>query len=293
MDPGERGVRVLVTGASGFVAQHLVPALAEEHEVVALSHDAARVAGRNEVETVIVDLRDPDAAFPEVDGVVHLAQANVPFPDGARDLFAVNTAATVALLDHARRTGASHFVFASSASVYGFGERPWTEDDTPTATDFYSATKLAAERFIGAHSGFFSTTIMRLVAPYGPGQRNRMIPRLIDSVREGRAITLNEGGRPRMNPVYVADVVRVVSAALATEGSQIVNVAGPDAASIRDIGELIGGVLGREPEFQTGTGRAPGDIVCANDRMRATFELGSLTSLRDGIARASEVAAEA
>jgi UDP-glucose 4-epimerase len=286
-------MRVLVTGASGFVAQHLVPALANEHQVIALTHDAERVPAGEGFETVVVDLRDPSASFPDVDSIVHLAQANVPFPDGARDLFAVNTAATVALLDHARRSGASHFVFASSASVYGFGDRPWTEDDVPAATDFYSATKLAAERFVQAHSSFFSTTIMRLVAPYGPGQRNRMIPRLIDSVREGRPITLNEGGRPRMNPVFVDDVVALVSASLGTEGHHLVNVSGPDAVSIRELGETIGDVVGVEPQFEQGTGAAPGDIVCANDRMLQTFDLPPLTSLRDGLAQAADVPAGA
>lgn len=286
-------MRVLVTGASGFVAQHLVPALAPDHEVVALTHDPDRVPPGDGFGTVVADLRDADIDLPGADAIVHLAQANVPFPDGARDLFAVNTAATVALLDHARRCGASHFVFASSASVYGFGERPWSEDDVPAATDFYSATKLAAERFVTAHEAFFSTTIMRLVAPYGPGQRNRMIPRLIDSVREGRAITLNEGGRPRMNPVYVDDVVRVVSAALAGDGNHLVNVAGPDAVSIRELGQTIGDVLGREPRFETGSGRAPGDIVCSNAGMLATFDLEPLTTLRDGLARAAEVPAGA
>lgn len=287
-------MKVLLTGASGFVAQHLVPALAEEHDVVALTHDGTRVPARGEFETLVVDLRRvEDAELPAVDAIVHLAQANVPFPDGARDLFAVNTASTVALLEHARASGASHFVYASSASVYGFGERPWTEDDVPASTDFYSATKLAAERFVGAHAQFFGTTIMRLVAPFGPGQRNRMIPRLIDSVREGRAITLNEGGRPRMNPIFVDDVVALVAAAIETDGHHLVNVSGPDAVSIRELGETIGDVLGREPVFESGTGTAPGDIVCANDRLLETFDLGPLTPLREGIARAAEVAAGA
>jgi nucleoside-diphosphate-sugar epimerase len=130
-------MKVLVTGSTGFVASHLLPALATQHEVYALGHDAARIPSLEGVEPLVVDLRSArDASLPDVDAVVHLAQANVPFPDGALDLHAVNTASTVALLDHARRCGASRFVFASSASVYGFGDRPWTEDDAPAATDF-------------------------------------------------------------------------------------------------------------------------------------------------------------
>jgi UDP-glucose 4-epimerase len=198
----------------------------------------------------------------------------------------VNTASTVTLLKHAHRTGTRRFVLASSASVYGLGDRPWSEDDNPAAPDFYSATKLAAERFVGAYRGHFGTTVMRLVAPYGPGQRNRMIPRLIASVKDGKPIVLNAGDRPRMNPIYVDDVTRVVEAALASEGHQLLNVAGDDVASIRELAETIGRVLGVEPEFDAG-GSQTGDVVADNRRMHEAFALGELVPLEEGIARAA------
>jgi nucleoside-diphosphate-sugar epimerase len=282
-------VKILVTGATGFVAGHLVPVLARSHEVIALGHDPARIAATDGVEPLVMDLRRVTASsLPEVDAIVHLAQANVSFPDGARDLHAVNTGATVALLDHARRSGASHFVFASSASIYGLGDRPWTEADSPLAPDFYSATKLAAERFIAEYEPYFASTVMRLVAPFGPGQRNRMIPRIIESVGAGRAITLNPGGRPRMNPIYISDLVRVLESALTTSGSHVVNVAGDDTVSIREIAESAGRAIGIEPVFEEGEAAGTGDIVCANDLMHSTFGTVTLTPFEDGMRRAAE-----
>lgn len=279
-------MRVLVTGATGFVAGHLVPALARENDVVALGHDAARIATGDRVEPLHVDLRDAGFVerLPAVDAIVHLAQANVPFPDGAAELFAVNTASTAALLEHARRSGATRFVLASSASVYGLGDRPWSEDDATAAGDYYSATKLAAERFVGAYQGELGTTIMRLVAPYGPGQRNRMIPRLVASVREGRPVQLNAGGRPRMNPIYVDDVVRVIEKALESDGHHVVNVAGDDAMTIRELAQTIGSAVGVAPVFEERDG-VSGDIVADNRRMRDAFGLESLVRLEDGISR--------
>jgi nucleoside-diphosphate-sugar epimerase len=279
-------VRVLVTGATGFVARHLIPALARGHHVVALGHDPQRIPTGDRVEPLHVDLRERDFAqrLPPVDAIVQLAQANVPFPEGAADLFAVNTASTAALLEHGRRSGATKFVFASSASVYGLGDEAWSEDDMPAATDFYSATKLAAERLVTAYRGEFDTTIMRLVAPYGPGQKDRMIPRLVASVREGRPIQLNAGGRPRMNPIYVDDVVTVIERALESEGSRLLNVAGDDAMTIRELAETIGAAVGREPVFEERT-TAIGDVVTDNRRMRDVFGLSSLVRLEDGLAR--------
>jgi UDP-glucose 4-epimerase len=245
--------------------------------------------GGDNVEHVELDLTTA-TEFPTGDAVVHLAQANVPFPEGARALFAVNTASTAALLEHARRSGTRRFVFASSASVYGFGERPFEEDDPPRASDFYSATKLAAERLIGAYSDQFATTVLRLVAPYGPGQRNRLIPGLVERIREGRAITLHDGGRPRLNPVYVDDVVRAVLAAL--EGARgVLNVAGDEAVTIRELGDLIGETLDVAPVYEEGAGGTTGDLVADNGRLRAL--VGDLVPLREGLRRTVLAAARA
>jgi nucleoside-diphosphate-sugar epimerase len=281
-------VKVLVTGATGFVAGHLIPRLvAEGHEVVALGHEPERIP--EGAEPLVVDLARPvaAAALRPADAIVHLAQANVPFPDGAQQLFAVNASSTLDLLEHARATGAERFVFTSSASVYGFGDRRFAEDDELAATDFYSLTKRTAERLVDSYRDYVGTTVLRLVAPYGPGQRARLIPALVQRVREGRPVTLNDGGRPRMNPIFVADVVELIVLALRSEGHQLVNVAGDEPASIRDLACLIGRAVGRDPVFEAGNGAAR-DLVVDNARMHELFELRSLVTLEDGLARTVE-----
>jgi nucleoside-diphosphate-sugar epimerase len=278
-------MKVLVTGATGFVAGHLIPRLAADgHHVIGLGHEADRIP--DEAESLVVDLAQPlvRGSLPAADAIVHLAQANVPFPDGAQELFAVNAVSTLGMLEHARAIGATRFVFTSSASVYGFGDRPFAEDDEPAATDFYSVTKRTAERLVEAYNEHIGTTVLRLVAPYGPGQRARLIPALAQRVREGRPVTLNDGGRPRMNPIFVDDVVELIVRALGSDGHQLVNVAGDELASIRDLATLIGSAVGREPVFEQGDG-APGDLVVENARMHDVFDLRSLVTLRDGLSR--------
>jgi UDP-glucose 4-epimerase len=292
VDP-EQLVRVLVTGATGFIASHLIPQLAEdEHEVLALGHDPARIPSLESVVPLEVDLLQTHDLrhLPAAHVVVHLAQANTSAPGSASQLFAVNTASTAHLLEYALHVGAQHFVYASSATVYGFGSRPFLETDTTRPHDFYSATKIASEALIAAYRERFRTTIMRLVAPYGPGQVNRLIPRLIARVREGHPITLNDGGRPKLNPIFIADVVRAIERDLEAAGHRVVNVAGDEPVTIRDLGLLIGAVLGEEPVFEPGAARVVGDLVANNDLLHELLD-EPLIPLSDGLARTVEITA--
>lgn len=285
-------MRVLVTGATGFVASHLVPALASAgHDVIALGHDAARLPNGDGIEPYEADLITA-VSFPAADAIVHLAQANVPFPDGARELFAVNTASTAALLEHARATGAERFAYASSASVYGFGDRRFVEDDVPRGSDFYSATKLASERLVGAYAGLLRTSVLRFVAPYGPGQRNRLIPRLLERIQAQEPISLAPGGRPRMNPIYVGDVVGTIARTLESDEDVLLNVAGDDVVSIEELAELIGEAAGVAPVFEESADGASGDLVVDNGRLRA-FLGDPLIPLREGLRRTVEATVSA
>jgi nucleoside-diphosphate-sugar epimerase len=288
-------MRVLLTGASGFVGGYLAPALAAAgHEVVALVRDPSGYATRDGVTPIEADLTQPLQGLPEADAVVHLAQANVRFPDEAETLYRVNTLSTLELLEHARQVGARRFLYASSASVYGFGERPFREDEPPASTDFYAVTKRNAEQLLAAYAEFFTgTAAFRLVAPYGPGQSGRMIPALIGRVRDGTPVTLNGGGRPRMNPIYVEDAVRAFVAALEIDGNHVVNIAGEDVVGIDEIARLAGEAVEREPVFEQGSPDAPGDVVADTTRFRELFALDGLVPIREGIRRMVEAEAHA
>jgi nucleoside-diphosphate-sugar epimerase len=324
-------VRVLVTGATGFVAGHLIPRLvADGHHVIAAGHDPARLPPGGDqyfraaaltrrpqagprlshrerelggarsgaaghalpreggVEPLVVDLGDPSfvAALPAgVDAIAHLVQSNVPFPEGAGALFAVNVASTQRLLEYARRAGARRFVFTSSGSVYGPGERPWRESDPRVGPGYSAATKLAAERLVAAYAGEFEHSVFRLFTPYGPGQQvRRLVPGIIDRVRSGRAVSTRPDGGPRFTPLYVAHAVEVLAQSLAAEGSHLLNLAGDEVVSIRQIAETAGELVGREPIYtEDGTG---GDTLGDATQLRAHYRLPEpLVTLRDGIRR--------
>lgn len=278
---------VLVTGATGFIAGHLIPHLvAAGHRVVAAGHDPARLDRFSGVQPLLWDLRvaeEPADLPARLDAVIHLAQANVPFPDAAAEMFAIHVAATQRLLDIARRTSAQRFVLASSGSVYGGGERPWTEDDPAEGAGYYAASKVAAERLVRAYGDLVPHTIFRLFTPYGPGQIGRMVPGLIDRVRRGVPVTVAGGTGPWFSPLYITHVVDALTQALDARESHIVNLCGDEVLAVRDMAGTIGRVLGCEPAIAETDGTAEhiaGDIT----RLRATYRLPArLVTFEEGI----------
>jgi UDP-glucose 4-epimerase len=281
---------ILLTGATGFLGSALLPRLAERDEVVAMhppEHDPPTTRG---VSWIAQDLTEPLApVLPErIDAVVHLAQSRRyrEFPEGAVDVHEVNAAATVRLLDYCRRAGGATFTFASTGGIYAPGRDPVRESDQPQPIDFYATSKLAGERAVEQFRSLLSGHVLRFFFIYGPGQRNMFIPGLIARVREGRAVTLAGADGIRMNPVYVEDAVDAVLATLELRESCTLNVAGPEVASVRQIAERIGGLLGSVPSFAIGDLQP--DLV-ASTELRDALVGPPRAGIEDGLRRTTEV----
>lgn len=216
---------------------------------------------------------DASSLPPTVDSVVYLAQSEQfrDFPASACNIFEVNTATLLRALDYARRAGARHFVFASSGGVYGTGDHHFAEDFPVPVTGelgFYLSTKLCSEILARNYAAFFNVSILRMFFVYGAGQRrNMLIPRLVDNVREGRAIDLNGHDGIRVNPIHVSDAMRAIESALMLDGCHTINIAGPEVLSLRDIGVAIGRTVGRAPEWNVNLSATPNHIVGDIDKM--------------------------
>lgn len=279
-------MKVVLTGATGFVGSRVRPLLAAHgHGVSALarSGDHAPEAG---VSWVTCDVRDPDFVdlLPErVDAVVHLAQAGGSPPDELV-LGAVNVESTRLLLDYARRAGATRFVLASSGSVYGGGTSPLREDFPRRPVDAYARSKSEAETLLAQAAPGHRVCALRLFAPYGPGQDRRLVSDLVARVSAGRPVTLHGDGHPRMTPIFVDDVAAILVRTVETDVPPILNVAGDEVLSIRDMANAIGAALGISPVFEDVPGEPPLDFVADTTLLRRTFELGELTSFERGIA---------
>ena len=278
-------MNVVVLGATGFIGRSLGERL--RREGVAVTSVGHRTAG-----SLQLDLRDP--AFPaklpkNVDVIVHLAQSPAKFPEGAGDLYAVNTLSVLDTLAFAVEHDAA-VVLASTGSVYGVPRtgRAWREDDRCEPRDFYAMTKRHAEEIAASFAALVRVTVLRLFAPYGPGQKDRLVPRLVERVLGGQPVTLPaDGPSLRINPIDVSDVVEAIWCAIARGDGGTYNVGGPDALSIEEMARVVGRRAGIEPAFEAKGERA---VDCVGDIKKIARELGFVPAVRfeDGIARLLE-----
>ena len=252
-------MNVLVTGATGLIGRHLVEALAQRSKVWAVSRESH--AFSQGVNCVQWNFRDavPPATMPRaVDAVFHLAQSPAyrDFPERADDVFDVNVASTARLLDWSRSVGVTRFVLASSGGVDG-------------GRGFYEASKRSAELLCESYRDIFAVIVVRFFFVYGRGQRASMlIPRLVNCVRHDLPIRLDGRDGMRLNPVHVSDAVAALERTTALSEGRTLDVTGPEVLTMREIGEMIGSLVGRRPVFVTGEA-APRDVVGDISQMSA------------------------
>ncbi|MEJ2674008.1 MAG: UDP-glucose 4-epimerase GalE [Acidihalobacter sp.] len=151
-------MKVLVTGGAGYIGSHVVRQLGEVgHEVVvydnlSTGHRWALLAGTL-VEGDLADGERLDKLFEEhrFDAVLHFA-AFIVVPESVAEplkYYANNTRNTLGLLERVRRFGVPHFVFSSTAAVYGMPEQTVIDETTPLAPiNPYGASKMMSERML-------------------------------------------------------------------------------------------------------------------------------------------------
>lgn len=280
-------MRVLLTGATGFIGRNLIPVLQSAgHEVIGVGRQVANPleAPAGWVSWDMASGTKPPP-LPEVDAVMHLAQANARLPDGALEIHSLAATATLHLLEHARRCGASRFVLASTGNVYGFADRPFVESDPHRPGGLYAAAKCYAENLVESFQPGLQTSILRLFAPYGPGQTARLIPDIINRVRESRTVVLKGGGQPRLSPIFISDVCDLFARSLEATSPVKVNLAGDEHAGLGDIATLAGEILGIAPVLEASAEPGCGDLMGDNRAMKAILGGPALVSLRDGLRR--------
>jgi UDP-glucose 4-epimerase len=277
-------VKILLTGAAGFIGRHTLARLEGEHDVYPLVREAPD-GSREWIEQDLTQRLDL-ARLPErIDAVIHLAQSHRyrEFPEGAEDVFAVNVHSTFRLLEYARHAGARTFVLASTGGIYGYSYEALLETAPANPLNFYLTSKHVAESLLVNYQALFPTVVFRFFFVYGRGQGPMLVPTLIEKVRKGDQISV--AGRPgqRINPIHVGDAVEAFPRALELGRSDVFNIAGDEIVAIRELVGMIEQATGEPAHVRHIDPEHEGDLIGDNSRMKELLGVKPRMPLLEGI----------
>ena len=265
-------MKILVTGADGFIGSHLTEALVRVgHDVRAfvlynsfnsygwLEDVAPDVADRFEV--FAGDIRDPHGvrtAMRGCDVVLHLAALiAIPYSYHSPDTYVdTNVKGTLNVVQAARELGVAKVVHTSTSEVYGTAQFvPITEHHPLQGQSPYSASKIGADQIALSFWSSFGTpvTVLRPFNTYGPRQSARaVIPTIISQIGAGKRQIKLGALHPTRDFSYVADTVRGFVAAMTCDANvgAVVNLGSGFEISIGDTARTIADLMGKAVEIE-------------------------------------------
>jgi UDP-glucuronate 4-epimerase len=312
-------VKVLLTGAAGFIGYHVAEALlAQGAQVVGVDDLNAYYDVR--LKQARLDRLEPQpgfafhridiadraameslaAAHADIAVIVHLAaQAGVRHSLGDPHAYVhTNVMGHLVVLEVARRLPAlRHLVYASSSSVYGANQvLPFRESDrVDTPLSLYAATKLADELMGHAYAHLFGIrqTGLRFFTVYGPwGRPDMAYYSFARAIVAGEPITLYDDGRLKRDFTYIDDIVAGIVACLElppveTPPARVLNIGNNGSEEVRTLVALLEQALGRKAVVRRAE-RPAADVeetFASVDAIGALTGFAPRTSLAEGIGR--------
>lgn len=308
-------MRILVTGAAGFIGCHVAADLLREgHEVVGVDNFNDYYAVRlkrdrhrqlephpryHGLEFDLADRATVEAMFRthRFDVVCHLAaQAGVRYSLTHPHAYErANLAAFLNILEACRQAGVPRLVYASSSSVYGGNTKlPFCEDDpVDHPVSLYAATKRANELMAHTYMHLYGlqSVGLRFFTVYGPwGRPDMALWIFTERMLRGETIPVFNHGNMRRDFTYIDDIVAGVRASLTASRLapyEIINLGHHHPEDLLSMIALLGRCLGVEPRMEL-LPMQPGDVPATYaDIARARAKLGfePATPLAEGLPR--------
>jgi dTDP-glucose 4,6-dehydratase len=252
-------LRILVSGAAGFIGSHMCDRLlAEGHTVVAVDNfltgserNVAHLAGHAQFQLIRHDITQPFAPESPLDAVLNMASPASPkdylqHPIATLD---VGSAGTRNMLELARAKGA-RFLLTSTSECYGDplehpqSETYWGNVNPVGPRSCYDESKRFAEALTMAYHRTYGlrTNIARIFNTYGPRMKlddGRVVPAFIDQALRGEAITIFGDGSQTRSFCYVSDLVDGIYRLMQSDERYPVNLGNPNEMTILEFAAQI------------------------------------------------------
>ncbi len=305
-------MKVLVTGAAGFIGSRLSLALCKRGECVigldnfdpyydiALKNLHLRDLADCDFQLRDLDLRDADALralceAEQFDAVAHIAaMAAVRYSVQHPLVYAhVNVQGTANLLDAARQTSNPRCVLASTGSVYGRDTPVPFDENAPAVAPLapYPASKRAMELFAHSFAHLYAQpiTILRFFNVYGPHGRPDMMPwQWTQRISKGEPITLFNAGHMKRDWTYIDDIVRGFILALdAGLRWEIINLGGGNPTENLEFVRILERLVGRAAIIENVPcpPSEPLETWASIDKARELLDWSPRVEVEDGLAQ--------
>ena len=262
-------MRILITGAAGFLGSHLCERLlGEGHQVIGMDNfitgnpqNLAHLAGREGFEFIRHDVSDFIFVPGKVDAVMHFASPASPNPGSPLGYvnLPIQTMKAGALGTHnslgVARAHQARFLLASTSEIYGDPlEHPQTEAywghvDPIGARSVYDEAKRFAEALTMAYHRFhgIDTRIVRIFNTYGPRMHlddGRVVPNFLQQALRSEPLTIYGDGQQTRSFCYVSDLVDGIVRLLYSDEHMPVNIGNPRETTILEFAETINRLVG-------------------------------------------------
>jgi dTDP-glucose 4,6-dehydratase len=292
-------MRILITGAAGFLGSHLCDKLITNgHEVIGMDNfitgskeNLVHLAGNSKFSFIRHDVANFIFVPGKIDAVMHFASPASPNPASpfgfpnlpiqTMKAGAMGTHNTLGLArDHKAR-----YILASTSEIYGDPlEHPqresyWGHVDPIGLRSVYDESKRFAEALTMAYHRYhhINTGIVRIFNTYGPRMRlddGRAIPNFIQQALNNEALTIYGDGTQTRSFCYVDDLIDGIIKLLESEEHFPVNIGNPDEITITDLAKVVNEVIGNTKEIVFLKGKVAGD-----DPMRRQPDISRAASI--------------
>ena len=277
-------MRILITGAAGFLGSHLCDKLISQgHEVIGMDNfitgsieNLEHLAGNEKFFFIRHDVANFLFVPGKVDAVMHFASPASPNPAspfGYPNL-PIQTMKAGALGTHntlgVARYHNARYILASTSEIYGDPlEHPqresyWGHVDPIGLRSVYDESKRFAEALTMAYHRYhnINTGIVRIFNTYGPRMRlddGRAIPNFIQQALNHQKLTIYGDGTQTRSFCYVDDLIDGIIKLLNSDEHNPVNIGNPDEITIKDLAEVVNDVIGNKAGVEFLEGKVAGD----------------------------------